>query len=207
MHVSPATSYRKLRLRILKITSSLSFSFLHLHGSFRLAFLGQIFVVSSIVFPWFAFNEGIEGLQDYYVFSKFLGGLGFFLVLSIVGSIILMFSYSIKEILKQKLGIRVSDAAVMIFFGVFQIAILVMGLTFIRSLSHFTKDIAFYNAPVFSVVGSILLMVGGVLAYREQKKAVLNSLYIENNPTTDAQFEEYRAILEKDSDKNMILPI
>ncbi len=118
-----------------------------------------------------------------------------------------MFSYSIKEALKQKLGIRVSDAVVMIFFGVFQIAILIMSLSFIRSLSHFTKDIVFYNAPVFSVVGSILLMAWGILAYREQKRAVLNSLYIENNPTTDAQFEEYRAILNKDSDKNMILPI
>jgi len=158
MHVSPATSYRKLRLRILKITSNLSFSFVHLHGSFRLAFLGQLFVLVSIVFPWFAFNEIIDGVEEYYVFSRFLGGLGFFLLFSIFGSLILMFSYSIKEALKQKLGIRVSDAVVMIFFGVFQIAILIMGLTFIRSLSHFTKDIVFYNAPVFSVVGSILLM-------------------------------------------------
>jgi 16S rRNA G527 N7-methylase RsmG len=46
------------------------------------------------------------------------------------------------------------------------------------------------------------------LAHREQKKEVLTSLYIENNPTTDAQFEEYRAILEKSNDKtNMTLPI
>lgn len=83
-----------------------------------------------------------------------------------------------------------------------------MGLTFVRSLSSFTKDIVFFEVPVFALAGSILLIAGGILAYREQKKEVLSSLYIENSPTTDAQFEEYRAILEKGNDKsNMTLPI
>lgn len=50
------------------------------------------------------------------VFSNFLGGVGFFLVMSIIGSLILMFSNATKEILKYKLGVRVSDAAIMIFF-------------------------------------------------------------------------------------------
>lgn len=204
MNASSATSYRKLRLRILKITSSFSFNFLHLRGSSRIALLGQVFVISSLLFPWFA----IEGVEKFLVFSQFLGGVGFFLAFSIAGSLILILSNTTKEVLKSKLGVRVSDPAVMIFFGVFQVAALIMGLGFVRSLAYFTKDVVFYDAPIFSVVGSVLLVVGGILAYREEKKEVLTSLYIENSPTTDAQFEEYRSILEKTNDKkNMSLPI
>ncbi len=204
MHVSSQTSYRKLRLRILKITSGLSFNFLHLRGSSRVAFLWQIFVGVSLLFPWFAIGEA----DTFMVFSNFLGGVGFFLVMSIIGSLILMFSNATKEILKYKLGVRVSDAAIMIFFWIFQIAALIMALGFVRSLAFFTKDVIFYDMPIFSIAGSILLVIGGILAYWEQKKEVLNSLYIENNPTTDVQFEEYRALLEKWNDKsNMTLPI
>lgn len=160
--------------------------------------------MASLLFPWFA----VEGMGNFLVFSKFLGGVGTFLALSILGSLILIFSTKTKEMLKFKLGVRVSDAVVMIFFGIFQTATLVMGLSFVRSLAAFTKDVVFFDAPIFSIVGSILLFIGGILAYREQKKEVLTSLYIENSPTSDAQFEEYRAILEKGNDKsNMTLPI
>lgn len=204
MNVSTATSYRKIRLRMLKIASGFSFNFIHLKISSRIAFLWQMFVMVSCMFPWFA----IEGLEKYFVFSRFLGGVGVFLSLSILGSFILMFSTTTKEIIKFKLWVRVSDPVVMIFFGIFQTAILIMSLSFVRSLSAFTKDIIFYEAPVFTIFGSILLFSWGILAYREQKKEVLSSLYIENSPTTDAQFEEYRAILEKGNDKsNMTLPI
>jgi hypothetical protein len=163
-----------------------------------------MFVLGSFLFPWFA----IDVVEKYFVFSRFLGGAGVLLTLSIMGSLILMFSNTTKEVLKFKLWVRVSDPVVMIFFGIFQTAILIMWLSFLRSLSAFTKDIVFYEAPIFSIFGSILLLFWGILAHREQKKEVLTSLYIENNPTTDAQFEEYRAILEKSNDKtNMTLPI
>ena len=74
--------------------------------------MGQSFVATSFLFPWFAFGEN----DTYLVFSRFIGAVGFFLVLSILGSLILIFSNSTKEILKYRLGVRVSDAAVMIFF-------------------------------------------------------------------------------------------
>ena len=198
------TSYRKLRLRILKVTSSVSFNFLHLRFSSRIALIGQIFVLGGIFYPWFA----IDGVGDFSVFSKFLGGMWFLLTLSIVGSLILLLSNTTKEVLKNRFGVQIFDGVVMIFFWLFQLGSLIMGVWFIRSLSYFTKDIIFFEAPIFAIVGSILLVAGWVLVYKEQKKEAINSLYIENNPTTDAQFEEYRSILEKGNDKkNMTLPI
>lgn len=40
-----------------------------------------------------------------------------------------------------------------------------MALGFVRSLAFFTKDVIFYDMPIFSIAGSILLVIGGILAY------------------------------------------
>ncbi len=51
-------------------------------------------------------------------------------------------------------------------------------------------------------------MIAGYFGFREEKKRILTTLYIENNQTTSAQFEEYRDLLSKDAGKkNMSLPI
>lgn len=118
------TSYRRLRLRILKVISSVSFNFLHLSLSSRIALLGQSFTLGSLCFPWFA----IEGVQSYMVYSSFLGGMGFFVSLSIVGSLILLLSGKTKEYLKNRFNVHTSDGAIMTYFGLFQACAIIMGL-------------------------------------------------------------------------------
>lgn len=77
-----------------------------------------------------------------------------------------------------------------------------------RSLAFFTKDIVFFDPPIFALAGSLLLFAGGLLVHREQRKEALSALYIENNSAAEAQLEEYRSILEKGNDKkNMSLPV
>lgn len=204
MNSSNHTSYRRLRLRILKVISSVSFNFLHLRVSSRIALLGQSFTLGSLCFPWFA----IEGGQNYSVYSSFLGGMWILVSMSILGSLILLLSARTKEYLKNRFSIHASDGAIMVYFGVFQTAAFIMGLWFMRSLAFFTKDIVFFDPPIFALAGSLLLVAGGLLVHREQRKEALNALYIENNSAAEAQLEEYRSILEKGNDKkNMSLPV
>ncbi len=205
MNYQTNSRYRKLRHRFSVLVSSLSFNFLHLRASHRFVILGEIFIAGSFFFPWFA----IENIQNFSIFSVFLRGLAFLLIVSAAILSLVILSNRTKEIFKQKLSIPVSDGASIVFFGLLQILLILLSMSFMYTLSYFSKDIIYFEAPVYALVWAILVFIGGIFAFRAQKQEVLTSLYIENSQTTAAQFEEYRTLLEKGSvdKKNMSLPV
>lgn len=207
MNYQTNSKYRKLKHQLLFLASGISFKFLHLQGYFRIALFWQIAVLSTFFFPWFSLGEKGE----YGIFSKFLWGLGFLLFLSACFLLFVMFSYRKKEMAKQHIGFSVSDSAALVFFGSLQFLLLLLALQFMYSLSYFTKDLIFSSTPVYAICGAIFIIWWGILSYREGRKEILKSLYVENSQTTNSQFEEYREILEKGNvspdKKNMSLPI
>ena len=89
-----------------------------------------------------------------------------------------------------------------------QFSILLCDAQYLYALSYFTKEIIYYDAPIYAIVGAIIVSISGYLGFLEEKKRILTTLYVENNQTTTAQFEEYRDLLSKDAGKkNMTLPI
>ncbi|MFZ4461669.1 MAG: hypothetical protein ACOYN2_03965 [Patescibacteria group bacterium] len=196
---------RKLRYRFHQILGSLSFNFIHLRGSLRLVLLGEVFLLVSLFFPWFSIGTDITATA----FSSFLGRTGFMLMFLAIVLMSLILSNRTKEIMKTRVGIHFSDHTAIIFFGITKLFLVISSFSFMRSIVYFTKDIVFYDAPIYSIIGAILIVVGGIIAYREVKRETLSTLYIENNQATDALFQEYESILSKSAPekKNMTLPI
>lgn len=205
MNYQTNSRYRKLRHRLSILSASLSFNFLHLSVPYRFVILGEVFVLATFFAPWFA----IDAVQSFSLFSRFLRWLGVLLLLCALSLAIVTLSHRTKEMVKQKFWIPISDPASVIFFGALQMALILLAMNFMYTLSYFSKDIVYYETPVYALVGSILVCVGWILAFRAQKQEVLSTLYIENSQTTDAQFEEYRNLLEKGptDKKNMSLPV
>lgn len=121
----------------------------------------------------------------------------------------LILSNRTKEMMKTRMGINFADHTAIVFFGLTKLFLVISAFSFMRSIVYFTKDIVYYDAPIFGIIGSILVIAGGVFAYREVKRETLSTLYIENNQATDALFREYESILSKSAPekKNMTLPI
>ena len=132
------------------------------------------------------------------------------MILILVGTLgFLILSNRTKEVLKNRLAINFADHTAILFFGITSFFLIVASIAHMRSFSYFTQGIAFHDAPVFAIIGTLFILFGGILSYREIKREVLSALYIENSQTSDALFEEYRSILAKnDPDKkNMTLPL
>ena len=63
---------------------------------------------------------------------------------------------------------------------------------------------------IFAFIGSLFILVWGVLAYRAEKKELLEKMYVTNAQDYKSELEEYEHILGKKDDKstdNMSLPI
>ncbi len=167
--------------------------------------LGEIFLIASLFFPWFSIGTDLTATA----FSSFLGRSGFILIFLALALMALILSNRTKEMMKTRMGINFADHTAIVFFGLTKLFLVISAFSFMRSIVYFTKDIVYYDAPIFGIIGSILVIAGGVFAYREVKRETLSTLYIENNQATDALFREYESILSKSAPekKNMTLPI
>lgn len=113
--------------------------------------------------------------------------------------IILALSNISREHLRTLLGLPLSDATISIMAGILQLSILLCNAQYLYALSYFTKEIVYQDTLIYAIVGAIVVSVGGYLGFLEEKKRILTTLYVENNQTTSAQFEEYRDLLSKDA--------
>ncbi len=102
-----------------------------------------------------------------------------------------------------------SDFAICLFASACLFALDFSTMNVIRGFSIFTKDVALGNGPALSLVGDLFVMIGGALAYREHKRELFETAYVENSRTTAEMLEEYDAIIGKESPdkKNMSLPV
>ena len=84
-----------------------------------------------------------------------------------------------------------------------------MSINVIRGFSAFQTDVSLGKGPALSLVSAIFVATGGVLGYREHKRELYETTFVENSRTTAAMLEEYDAIIKKsDTDKkNMSLPV
>ncbi len=87
--------------------------------------------------------------------------------------------------------------------------LILSAIVYMRSLVTFTKDIVFFTPPIYALLSSMIVIVSGFLAFRESKREILSTLYVENRRTSDALFAEYQEVLSHtpSDKKNMSLPL
>lgn len=169
-----------------------------------MAFAGEIVIFIGFFFAYFSLSGGAE----FGAFSRFFL-LGTLLQLALMGVLCLLaLSEVAKQYVKERFRMPVSDATLLFFIGLIQLAIFIVNIQSLYGLSYFSKDIEFADTLAYCLVGGLLVVIGGILEFREEKKQILTTLYVENSQTTSAQFDEYRDVLAKSSGKkNMSLPV
>ncbi len=195
---------RKLRYGLLRIFGNLSLNFLHLSVPFRFVLLGLILIFASSFLPWFS-----VGTASFNAYSFLLWGIGYMFIVLMLFLGGLMFWSGMREYLRNTLSLQISDHMAITCAGVMFFLLTLADLFVMEGLIFFSKDLVFFQAPIVTIVGAVLVIWGGILSYRESKRELLSTLYIENNQTSDALFSEYEAILSKkpSEKKNMSLPI
>ena len=205
MNFSQNSKHRRLRNRIRNLVDRLSFNFFHLKGSQRVVVVGLVSSAFAVFMNWFSVGADMSGTA----FSLSLGYVGYVKLLILLGIFVVVFSHRTKSEIRSRSGLAMSDYAICLFASVCLFALDFSTMNVIRGFSIFTKDVALGNGPALSLVGDFFVMAGGALAYREHKRELFETTFVENNRTTAEMLEEYDAIIGKESPdkKNMSLPV
>ncbi len=205
MNFPQNSQHRRLRNRIRNVVDRLSFNFFHLKGSQRIVVVGLASSFIAVFLTWFSIGQDMSGTA----FSLSLGYVGYVKLLILAGVFVVVFSHRTKSEIKSRSGLAMSDFAICLFASACLFALDFSTMNVIRGFSIFTKDVALGNGPALSLVGDLFVMAGGALAYREHKRELFETAYVENSRTTAEMLEEYDAIIGKESPdkKNMSLPV
>ncbi len=205
MNYSQNSNHRRLRNRIRNAVDRLSFNFFHLKPSQRVVVVGLLSSAIAVFMTWFSVGEDMSGTA----FSLSLGYVGYVKLLILAGVFVIAFSHRTKSEIRSRSGLAMSDYAFCLFASACLFALDFSTMNVIRGFSIFTKDVYLGNGPALSLVGDLFVLAGGALAYREHKRELFETTYVENSRTTAEMLEEYDAIIGKESPdkKNMSLPV
>lgn len=205
MNYSQNSNHRRLRNRIRNAVDRLSFNFFHLKPSQRVVVVGLLSSAIAVFMTWFTVGEDMSGTA----FSLSLGYVGYVKLLILAGVFVIAFSHRTKSEIRSRSGLAMSDYAFCLFASACLFALDFSTMNVIRGFSIFTKDVYLGNGPALSLVGDLFVLAGGALAYREHKRELFETTYVENSRTTAEMLEEYDAIIGKESPdkKNMSLPV
>lgn len=194
---------RRLKHKINLWIDRLSFNFINLGAYKKISLIWVLISFISLFLNWFNLtNEKISGnsfsLNSWYVW--------FVIILFLFVCSFMLLSNNSKEKIKTKMSIFFSDYAIITFSWIVIFFLTIVIFNSLRWMIKFTQGIEIGNAIIFEIIGSIFMIAWWIFSYKENKKEILNRLYIENNKSME-DFEEYKDILNKTSDKNMKLPI
>lgn len=197
---------RKLKNKIHSLLARLSFNFLYLSSSSRIISIGIFLSFFSLFLNWFSIvDNSLKGSA----FSIHVGYIGYMII--IINSVLcfLLLSGTGKEKLKTKAHLTFSDHTIIMASGVTLFLLTLVIFNSIRGFVLFYQNIVIGDGITFQCIGSIFIMIGGFLYYREKKQDFLSTVYVENTGANDSLFAEYEDILGKnDPDKkNMTLPL
>ena len=118
-----------------------------------------------------------------------------------------------KEFLKSKSGLVFYDYTILIFSGVFILAVsLILFFSLLGYGSHVSGSVeinGFSSGILFEIIAGLCILVSGILNYLEKKKEVMKKIYIQNSGAHQADLESYDEVLgtHEEDEKNMQLPI
>ncbi|MDD2486866.1 MAG: hypothetical protein PHS92_00645 [Candidatus Gracilibacteria bacterium] len=209
MNYSINSKNRKLKYKIQLVLNRVSFNFLNLSGNQKITLIGAMIALISLFIKWFTIDY--EKISNYNSFSINAGYIGYIITILLGILIFLTLSNTNKEKFKSKTNLIFHDHTITIFFG---LIIFLLTLAIFNSIRGFTLSFQYItigNGIIFELIGSIFIIFGGVLAYKEKKNELLNKIYIENNLLSNSvDLEEYKNILDSKPNvdkKNMSLPI
>lgn len=195
MNYAANSHNRKLKHKIHLLLNRLSFNFLNLSGSYKIALLGTLLMFFSLFFSWISIpsDNGIASFHS--VFSIYTGYWGWILVIILGFLSIVLLSNTNRERLKSKTYIIFPDHTIIIFSGVVFLLMSFVILQTIRGLNIVIHDVTAEKGIIFSFIGALFVIMGGILAYRAEKRELLEKMYVANVRDAKNDLDEYEHIL------------
>ena len=199
------SKHRRLKHTVNIIIGRIGFNVLHLSGSERITAVGGLIALVGCLFPWFSIES-----DTYTAFGLPCGYVGF--IILAVGAILalLLISERSRERLKTRVHLPIHDHTLIAFAGVLTLTLSLTVFNTIRAYTMFSAQVHIGSGSAIAFTGGVFVLLGGLLAYREEKQELLKRIYMENSQTTtDTALQEYRDILDRKGkgDGNMQLPV
>lgn len=211
MNYSVNSHNRKLKHRIHTLLDRLSFNFLNLSGSYKVSLLGVILLGCSLLFSWASFPSDGDVIKTFSAFSVYAGYIGFITLLTILFLGIIILSNTSRERIKSRTRMFFPDHTIIIFSGIIHLFMSFILLNTIRWLNILIgQNVSAGKGLIFSFIGALFIVLGGILTYRTERKELLEKMYVSNAQDSQNELREYEHILGKKSEKdstNMSLPI
>lgn len=200
---------RKFKFKLHLLFDRLSFNFLNLETSQKIAALWIIISIVALFMNWSIIEY--DGIKKSTAFSIRSWYVWFIISLSLIFVSFIILSNKNKEKLKTKAHIVFYDYTLIIFVWILVLLLSVVTFNSIRWFSTFTNSVKAWNWIAFEIIWSIFIILWWIMAYREKKQEILSKVYIENSKfEVHSDLEEYKDILGQNkapNKSNMSLPI
>lgn len=205
MSYTISSKNRKFKYRLNLIADRLSFNFLNLSKSQKVVFLWIVTTFVSLFLNWFTIKYDKE-IKNW-SFSINCWYLWYVTIIILGICLFIILSNKNKELIKTKTAVIFHDHTIIIFSSITIILLNFVVFNSIRWFTTFYTNVKLGNWLSFSFIWAILILIGGIFNYREQKQEVLNKVYIENkNLELSSNLDDYKDIISSNKN-NMTLPI
>lgn len=187
---------RKLKRTLLKCISVLKFDSFHQELPYKITFIGSILGSVSLFMGWIGSSD--NSIQ-WNAFHGLLGLNGLILLCIYVSIFFIVLNTKQKDSLKKLLHLNTKDGVFLFFLCIFALTCSVNSLFVIDNLSILKSGIVFGQGIIFSLIGNIFALVGGIWLLTEKTKT---AIYIDETDS-DVLIHDPSAI---DEQNNMKLP-
>ncbi len=210
---------RKLKTKVIHLTSRLTFWLSHIGILEKYIVLSVCLLVISLFFPWFQALVTIgKSLHPYYVWDNGYTGIILQLVILVSGIVcFFIFSNSRKERFRPYMFLGVTDGQLYLILSVLLFVILLdIHRYTIVFLQFASGGIETKSGYILALIGTINLWIWWYLFHRSEQRESRDLAYIDRN--NNYEFDDYKEILGQSSPinnssqpkkdkKNMSLPI
>ncbi|MDD5769393.1 MAG: hypothetical protein PHE25_00345 [Candidatus Gracilibacteria bacterium] len=188
---------RRLKRTLLGIIGILKFESFNIEAPKKLVLFGVIIGFISLFMNW---TESTNLNHIGNSFKSILGLTGYILFIINIKIFFIIFSKTLKELMKSYFNFNIKDGIIIIFLGVFGLFFTINSLFVIQNFSYFTDGILIGKGVIVSIIGYIFIIIGGIWLMNLKTNT---SIYIEGFEETDNDKHGDKDDLSKN---NMKLP-
>ena len=186
------------------------FSLTHLPLHANVTLIGIVMCFFALFSSWYNVIQ-----WDSISFNAFhinMWGIGYLILLILIGCWFVLISGRHKEHLKSRTYIAFPDHAIIIFSGIFILLSTFIAFSIIvgfkRTFGGSIEIQSSLGGVVFEIMGACCIIFGGIRQYIHRKQALLQHIYMENMSQHD-EYDSYKKLLGQNAEsqeKNMKLP-
>jgi len=159
----------------------------------KIVITGVVSVFAGLFFPWIQIGE----TTHLGAFSLLCGGVGWWISILMIGILIHFFSYDMSQKIQKSWHINLDPRILFVRVGsIIVLMTLIVSISLTGAARTVNQDISMtidVSGLVFTLMGAILLILGGIVVRRKEEKDAYKHVFVQGVENEDT--DSYKKIL------------